>query len=133
VCYFLFAGSRGKPYYFGTTKLFCGKKGKRAPSRNTWLLRHRWILYDGWFFEFGVTSNKGAQVGTVPKDGDKCNPRRESSPAGYGKVSRECLKRCALNYARKYGSYNVLFNNCHDFANEMSKILCNYSSCPSWC
>ena len=49
--FFLSGGA--SPYYFGTTNLWCMKKGKRgAPSRNTWALSHRFIYYKGYYFEF---------------------------------------------------------------------------------
>uniref|UniRef100_A0A194ALC0 Uncharacterized protein n=1 Tax=Pinctada fucata TaxID=50426 RepID=A0A194ALC0_PINFU len=59
--------SVSKPYYFGTTHLMCmlknGKKGKRsAPSRYTLQLDHRFIYYDGWYFEFGIFGGKSVGI-----------------------------------------------------------------------
>ena len=48
-----FLSGGASPYYFGTTNLWCIKKGKReAPSRGTWSLSHRFIYYKGYYFEF---------------------------------------------------------------------------------
>jgi len=124
----------GKPYYFGKTKLFCMIKGKRgAPSRFTWSLSHRCIYYKGLYYEFGIGSAKDYHISTSPYQGKKCRARRERSPAGYGVITRSCLKKCAQRYKSKYGRYKLLSNNCHNFANRMSHILCSYNHCPSWC
>lgn len=47
------------PYYFGTTNLACmisGKRKRRAPSRGVLEYTHRFIYYQGYYFEF---SNRG--------------------------------------------------------------------------
>ncbi|XP_063409616.1 uncharacterized protein LOC134692912 [Mytilus trossulus] len=126
--------SRGKPFYFGTTRLFCMAKGKRgsSPSRPTWALKHRWIEYNGHFFE---RLKNGGDIfsSDAPKDSNKCSSRRESRPAGYSSLSIDCMKRCTNKYRQRYGSYRLLSNNCHHFANRFSDILCSSSTCPSWC
>ncbi|CAC5375390.1 unnamed protein product [Mytilus coruscus] len=126
--------SRGKPFYFGTTRLFCMAKGKRgsSPSRPTWALKHRWIEYNGHYFE---RLKNGGDIfsSNAPKDSNKCSSRRESRPAGYSSLSIDCLKRCTNKYRQRYGSYRLLSNNCHHFANRFSDILCSRTTCPSWC
>nr|XP_022345252.1 uncharacterized protein LOC111137850 [Crassostrea virginica] len=121
------------PYYFGTTNLWCIKKGKReAPSRGTWSLSHRFIYYKGYYFEFLRNSN--AVIGTSARDSHRCSSRREGSPAGYSRLSLECIKGCARNYRCTYGRYRLLGNNCHKFANRLSAVLCTTgTTCPSWC
>ncbi|KAJ8299508.1 LOW QUALITY PROTEIN: hypothetical protein KUTeg_023568 [Tegillarca granosa] len=106
----------GKPYYFGTTNLWCIKKYKRgaAPSRGTWTLKHRWIYYEGFYFE---RLGNGEVYGNKPTAASKCSWRRESSPAGYSSLSVNCIKRCTEKYRARYGRYRLLSNNCHHFAN----------------
>lgn len=133
-CYFFLDPSRGKPFYFGTTRLFCMAKGKRgsSPSRPTWALKHRWIEYNGHFFE---RLKNGGDIfsSNAPKDSNKCSSSRESRPAGYSSLSIDCMKRCTNKYRQRYGGYRLLSNNCHHFANRFSDILCSSSTCPSWC
>ncbi|XP_063410305.1 uncharacterized protein LOC134693421 [Mytilus trossulus] len=125
--------SRGDPYYFGTTDLFCmTKTGKRdAPSRYTKAISHRWILYKGHYFE--RLSNGDFTTKGHSQESDKCKTHRESTPAGYSSLSVDCIARCTKNYKRKYGSYGWWGNNCHIYANRISEILCNKTTCPSWC
>ncbi|KAJ8317776.1 hypothetical protein KUTeg_004670 [Tegillarca granosa] len=96
----------GKPYYFGTTNLWCIKKYKRgaAPSRGTWTLKHRWIYYEGFYFE---RLGNGEVYGTKPTAASKCSWRRESSPAGYSSLSVNCIKRCTEKYRARYGRYLI--------------------------
>lgn len=126
--------SRGRPFYFGTTSLWCMVIGKReaSPSRPTWALTHRWIQYGGHFFE-RLNSKGDLYRHGSPSDSSHCSTKRESKPAGYSNLSIDCLKRCTDNYEKKYGSYHWLNNNCHDFANRFSDMLCSRTTCPSWC
>ena len=126
--------SRGRPYYFGTTNLLCMGKGKRedSPSRFTWSLTHRWIQYEGHYFE-RLNGRGDLYSSESPSDSSRCSTKRESKPAGYSNLSIDCLKRCTDNYEKKYGSYHLLYNNCHKFANRFSDMLCSRTTCPSWC
>ncbi|XP_062607345.1 uncharacterized protein LOC134282015 [Saccostrea cucullata] len=121
------------PYYFGTTNLWCMNKGRRGiPTRGVWELTHRFIYYKGLYFEF--SSDSKAHVSPNRLLGYKCSGGRESSPAGYSEVDVECLKGCARNYRCTFGSYNLLSNNCHKFANRLSEVMCKRGSgCPRWC
>ncbi|XP_078311626.1 uncharacterized protein LOC111134274 [Crassostrea virginica] len=121
------------PYYFGTTSLWCLSKGKRgAPSRSTWSLTHRFIYYKDFYFEF--LGNSNAVIGTSARDSHRCSSSREGSPAGYSRLSLDCIKGCARNYRCRYGKYNLLWNNCHHFTNRFSAVLCTTgTTCPSWC
>lgn len=121
------------PYYFGTTNLACminGKRKRRAPSRGVWEYTHRFIYYQGYYFEF---SNRGIFVHRNRIDSHRCSGGTESSPAGYSYLDVECIKSCAHSYRHNFGNYNFLSNNCHHFANKLSEVLCTRSSCPSWC
>ncbi|KAK3085553.1 hypothetical protein FSP39_005253 [Pinctada imbricata] len=113
-----------------------GKKGKRsAPSRYTLQLDHRFIYYDGWYFEFGIFGGKSVGIfNRMALASDRCPSRIERRPAGYSRVSVDCLKRCTNSYRREFGKYNLLSNNCHHFANYLARVLYYYSTgCPSWC
>lgn len=121
------------PYYFGTTDLSCmlkGKRKRRAPSRGVWDYKHRFIYYQGYYFEF---SNRGIFIDRNRIDSHRCSGGLESSPAGYSYLDVECIKKCASNYKCNFGNYDFLFNNCHHFANRLSEVLCTRTSCPSWC
>ncbi|KAJ8299733.1 hypothetical protein KUTeg_023793 [Tegillarca granosa] len=121
----------GYPYYFGTTNLICmSSKGKRAPDRGLWDISHRWIYYQGFYFE--RLSDRDV-YGTSLTDSDKCSHQMESVPAGYSKLSVDCIQKCTNRYRQKYGGYSLLSNNCHKFANRLSAILCDSVTCPSWC
>ncbi|XP_061174366.1 uncharacterized protein LOC133183422 [Saccostrea echinata] len=122
------------PFYFGVTDLSClnGKKKRSAPARGVWDYTHRFIYYRGYYFEFFVGSF--TRIGSSRLAGSRCRGGIERSPAGYSYLSLDCIKRCARRYRYKYGLYNVVLNNCHNFANRMSEVLCRRGyQCPSWC
>ncbi|VDI56721.1 Hypothetical predicted protein [Mytilus galloprovincialis] len=103
-----------------------------SPSRPTWALTHRWIEYNGHFFE-RLKTGGDVYSSNFPQDLQKCSSKREGFPAGYSSLSIDCLKRCTNKYRDHYGKYRVLTNNCHDFANRFSDMLCSRTTCPSWC
>lgn len=76
-------------------------------------------------------SNANMQT-LYPKNGDICEAQMESEVAGYSSVPLDCIYKCARSYVSKYGKYHLLKNNCHLFANRISKILCT-GKCPDWC
>ena len=126
------------PYWFGKTNLSCliglGKgRGKRGvPERFELALDHRWIKYRGHYFE--ILGPGYLRVSSIsPLGAGSCSQRQESRVAGYGVLSVDCIKRCTRSYENTFGRYNVLSNNCHRFANRISRVLCQDSSCPSWC
>lgn len=112
--------SRGgaNPYYFGTTSLWCMKgsstnSGKRGtPLTGMWELSHRFIYYQGFYFE--LLSNSKAYIARH-RQAERCPGKRESSPAVYSELSVHCIKGCAGTYKCKFGSYSALSNNCHKF------------------
>ncbi|XP_061162586.1 uncharacterized protein LOC133171798 [Saccostrea echinata] len=122
----------GKPYYFGTTDLLCKIGRRSAPSRFTLSLSHRWIYFDGEYFEWGV-NGQSYHYGSTLTDGDHCRTEQEEEPAGYSQLDKSCIEKCARSYKGRYGSYNLLTNNCHIFANKLSEVLCNHTTCPEWC
>ena len=89
------------------------------------------------FLSFNFSFHKGnsnAVIGTRARDSHRCSSSREGSPAGYSRLSLECIKGCARNYRCTYGRYHLLGNKCHKFANCLSAVLCTTGkTCPSWC
>ena len=78
--------------------------------------------------------NSNAVIGTSARDSHRCSSSREGSPAGYSRLSLDCIKGCARNYRCRYGTYSLLWNNCHHFTNRLSAVLCTTgTTCPSWC
>ncbi|XP_048752014.2 deubiquitinase DESI2-like [Ostrea edulis] len=122
----------GKPYYFGTTDLLCKIGRRSAPSRFALSVSHRWILFDGEYFEWGVQGHS-YNYGSTLTDAERCSTERESQPAGYSQLDKTCIEKCARSYRGRYGPYHLLTNNCHDFANRISEVLCNHTICPQWC
>lgn len=127
------------PYWFGKTNLACAirfGKGRRkrgaVPHRYEHSLTHRWIEYRGHYFEFLGPGHLRASS-SAPYAAGSCSQRREGRVAGYGVLSVDCLERCTRSYEDRFGGYSWIPNNCHRFANRISKLLCQESSCPSWC
>lgn len=130
----------GKPFYFGTTDVACMRmirtRRKRSlnasvslPNRKFWSLTHRWIYYDGWYFELFYEPHTRRAAKT-----EKCPSRREAKPAGYTRLDIECVRRCADYYNERFTKqYNALTHNCHHYANKLAEIMCLNSSCPDWC
>ena len=55
VCWILFIihTDGTDPYYFGTTNLLCMLREKReAPRRAQWEISHRFLYYEGYYFDF---------------------------------------------------------------------------------
>ena len=78
--------------------------------------------------------DSNAIIGESAHKSHRCSSSREDSPAGYSRLSLDCIKGCARNYRCTYGTYNFLLNNCHHFANRLSEVLCTTgTTCPSWC
>lgn len=142
--YLFKAGSM--PYFFGTTDLMCMRYGlhkkeptgimkRHAPSRFTFNPTHRWIYYAGMYLEFGNRIGKDAALVNffAPRLGEVCPVELEREPAGFSRLSPDCVKGCVENYTQKYGNYHVYTNNCHHFVNHISKVMCESVICPEWC
>ncbi|XP_022327130.2 uncharacterized protein LOC111126643 [Crassostrea virginica] len=134
------------PYFFGTTDLMCMRYGlhkkeptgimkRHAPSRFTFNPTHRWIYYAGMYLEFGNRIGKDAALVNffAPRLGEVCPVELEREPAGFSRLSPDCVKGCVENYTQKYGNYHVYTNNCHHFVNHISKVMCESVICPEWC
>ena len=132
--------SNSKPFYFGTTDLRCMQKVNfrttrtvlstlRTPERQYWTLTHRWIYYDGAYFELFFDPHTG-----FPAKYQFCSYQREAKPAGFSKLPLDCLCKCASYYNKRFiANYNMWTHNCHHYANKIAYLLCNYSHCPEWC
>lgn len=132
---------RGRPFYFGYTDVECmrtiRKRHKRSlvsyplPERKFWSLNHRWVYYEGWYFELFYTPHTRR-----PAKSKFCRTRREPSPAGYSTINVDCLRKCAVYYNKRFVQrYNSFTHNCHHYANKIAEVLCTYSGtmCPDWC
>ncbi|XP_069101507.1 uncharacterized protein [Argopecten irradians] len=133
-----------KPYYFGTTNLFCMtysyyfRRDKRSASMFPFLPIHSWLYYEGKYVEFGIYHNYRKPYNYSvsverPAVGDKCGFKQHHAPKGYSSLGIDCIEGCARNYIRTYGDYKLFSNNCHVFLNRISKILCHNDKCPDWC
>lgn len=124
------------PYFFGRTDVECIDRAKRAAlAAQRFTLKtktHMWIQYRGIYFEFGVGKSRDAHLSSSPYGHGECASQIESLPAGYSSLSVDCLKKCAKNYSKRFGFFNVLYRHVHPFVNMMSRILC-LPSCPKWC
>lgn len=99
------------------------------PNRKFWSLNHRWIYYNGWYFElfYRPHTRRAAKA-------ESCAIRREPHPAGYTMLDANCVRRCAIYYNERFVKrYNALTQNCHHYANKLAEVMCTYSSCPDWC
>ncbi|XP_048742074.1 uncharacterized protein LOC125655677 [Ostrea edulis] len=128
--------SPGKyPYFFGRTNVDCIGRMKRnyAPQRFSFKEpEHVWIVYKGYYFEYGVGISRAVHVSRTLYGNGKCTNQIESRPAGYSRLSVHCLKTCARNFAKRFGPYRPMYTIVHPFVNMMSRILC-WSHCPPWC
>ncbi|XP_052676755.1 uncharacterized protein LOC128158089 [Crassostrea angulata] len=129
----------GHPFYFGTTDVECmrsiRRRKKRAlvsyplPERKYWSLVHRWVYYDGWYFELFYRPHTRR-----PAKSKFCRSSREVVPAGYSTLDIDCLRRCAVYYNKRFiARYKTFTHNCHHYANKIAEVLCTYSMCPDWC
>ena len=131
------------PFYFGTTDLKCMQlmnlkrrifgratlARPQLPERQFWHLTHRWIYYDGWYFELFHKPRT-----RFPVKSKWCSFEREANPAGYSKLPVSCIRKCTMYYIDRYRpSYLTFTHNCHHFANKIAEVLCQYSECPDWC
>uniref|UniRef100_K1RWS8 Uncharacterized protein n=1 Tax=Magallana gigas TaxID=29159 RepID=K1RWS8_MAGGI len=124
----------------------CAEKGKLAPP-GVWEVVSLVVVFvllseteAWWVFGGGDRNqcprrgNSKASISTQRQAASRCSGGRENLPAGYSKLSLDCIKGCARNYRCHFGSYSLLGNNCHKFANRLSEVLCTRgTSCPSWC
>jgi len=125
------------PVEYGETwPLSCTKKNGRRkrdydpPSVWVHKLTHRWLNYQGYYYEFGPN---GAWWRTGSAEWSHCN--QEPEWVTRSDVDTKCLQGCARNYRRYHGEYRVLTNNCHHFVNVLGNVLCTTRKgyCPAWC
>ena len=128
-------GGSNSVRYGETWPLACtwtnGRKKRSYDPPTVWVhkLTHRWLNYQGYYYEFGPS---GAWWNTYPA-WRHCN--QEGEYVTSSDVDTECLQGYARNYKRRYGNYNVLTNNCHHFVNRLGSVLCTTPRgyCKTWC
>ncbi|XP_062595645.1 uncharacterized protein LOC134257001 [Saccostrea cucullata] len=129
----------GQPFYFGSTDVVCMRmiklRHKRSldsaslPNRKFWSLNHRWIYYDGWYFELFYKPHTRRAAKS-----ENCQIRREPFPAGYTLLDIDCVRRCAIYYNERFEKrYDPFVQNCHHYANKLAEVLCISKSCPDRC
>jgi hypothetical protein len=91
------------------------------PRRSDFLYIHRLLRYRGRVFEWGGGS-RGYHVGPTESVLD-CPVTWESQPAGQSACPADRLVAWTAGYRRRYGAYNLLSNNCHQFANRAVAFL----------
>lgn len=91
------------------------------PSRYSLLYKHRLIFYRGTTFEWG-TGVQGHHVGDGASVRD-CPVTWERLPAGESHCPVSKVVNFTSSYRGRFGPYNLLTNNCHHFANRVSKLL----------
>lgn len=93
------------------------------PTRSSLRYVHRLVFYRGLTFEWG-TGTRGYHFdrnGAVSvRD---CDVTWERRPAGESDCPVSRVVDFTLRYRSRFGPYNLLTNNCHHFANRVSKLL----------
>lgn len=99
------------------------------PERKFWSLNHRWIYFEGWYFELFYKPHTRR-----PAKSKFCRSSREAAPAGYSTMDIDCIRKCAIYYNKRFiARYGTFTHNCHHYANKIAEVLCTYSICPDWC
>ena len=121
-------------YFFGTQNLRCvtgsGRKSRSVPPTRFGLaLSHRLVYYRNAVYELHPS---GVHTRNSPnwEAARRCPVTWEASPAGTSTCSSQALTIYTNRYINIYDRYNVLTNNCHDFANRLSAYIFN-SNCES--
>ena len=107
-------------YYYGSTSLWGGKKGKRAIVRNTWTLRHSLLQFRGKIFEWGLGKSKTYSMTRALGD---CKIRWSWGRKGESRCLLSDAENWTRRYRSNYGSYKLLSNNCHHFVNRLGRYL----------
>lgn len=139
-CLLVAGASDPAPFFWGfTTPSWClGERqvvaNAKVPYVCPWdFLHHSWLLFRGSYFEFIGDSNGGTVFAneTAPFASHRCKHGIHKK-GGYSALGLTCLMQCSKHYELKYGSYNLLTNNCHFYVRRMMQIL-DSNKCPEWC
>ena len=119
-------------YYFGTQSLLCVLGGPalyRSSSRFSFAPWHRLIKYKNYVLEWGTN---GYSINFNRSLSSQCPITWEEEPAGRSSKSINEVDDFGRMYEYYNGGYELLANNCHMFANDLSRFLTHdnfYTTC----
>ena len=121
-------------YYFGSQSLMClngplFSSTASAPSRFSYSPWHRLIKYKNYIIEWGTGEYS---INYRHPHSRRCRVTWESRPAGRSSKSINEVDNFGRMYEFYNGEYSMIFNNCHMFANSLSRFL-TYNTRPNSC
>ena len=121
-------------YYFGSQSLMClngplFSSTSSAPSRFSYSPWHRLIKYKNYIIEWGTGEYS---INYQHPHSRRCRVTWESRPAGRSSKSINEVDKFGRMYEFYNGEYSMIFNNCHMFANDLSRFL-TYNTRPNSC
>ena len=121
-------------YYFGSQSLMClhgplFSSTSSAPSRFSYSPWHRLIKYKNYIIEWGTGEYS---INYQHPHSRRCRVTWESRPAGRSSKSINEVDNFGRMYEFYNGEYSMIFNNCHMFANGLSRFL-TYNTRPNSC
>ena len=121
-------------YYFGSQSLMClngplFSSTSSAPSRFSYSPWHRLIKYTNYIIEWGTGEYS---INYRHPHSRRCHVTWESRPAGRSSKSINEVDNFGRMYEFYNGEYSMIFNNCHMFANGLSRFL-TYNTRPNSC
>ena len=121
-------------YYFGSQSLMClngplFSSTSSAPSRFSYSPWHRLIKYKNYIIEWGTGEYS---INYQHPQFRRCRVTWESRPAGRSSKSINEVDNFGRMYEFYNGEYSMIFNNCHMFANDLSRCL-TYNTRPNSC
>ena len=121
-------------YYFGSQSLMClngplFSSTSSAPSRFSYSPWHRLIKYKNYIIEWGTGEYS---INYQHPHSRRCRVTWESRPAGRSSKSINEVDNFGRMYEFYNGEYSMIFNNCHMFANDLSRFL-TYNTRPNSC
>ena len=121
-------------YYFGSQSLMClngplFSSTSSAPSRFSYSPWHRLIKYKNYIIEWGTGEYS---INYRHPHSRICHVTWESRPAGRSSKSINEVDNFGRMYEFYNGEYSMIFNNCHMFANDLSRFL-TYNTRPNSC
>ena len=119
-------------YYFGSQSLMClngplFSSTSSAPSRFSYSPWHRLIKYKNFIIEWGAGEYS---INYRHPHSRRCHVTWESRPAGRSSKSINEVDNFGRMYEFYNGEYTMIFNNCHMFANGLSRFL-TYNTLPT--
>ncbi|XP_035689179.1 uncharacterized protein LOC118424633 [Branchiostoma floridae] len=110
------------PFYHGTTPLNLRRSVDEVGT--LWPV-HRVLIFRETVFEWGVGSDNFADkvAWEGVREPSDCSVSWSGSAAGSSSCTLQQAMDFSRGYKTRYGSYDLLFNNCHLFVNRMMNYL----------